>query len=90
MRSSRKRKAEPKEDGLAKLLTAADQKRFRDYSTKHESKHPQKIQHKKEHLGKPLLEIPIEEYRALCHNHIENNFFLGNKKAMFHNLKQYY
>lgn len=24
------------------------------------------------------------------HNHLENNFFLGNKKAMFHNLKQYY
>lgn len=34
--------------------------------------------------------MPLEEYKALCHNHIENNFFLGNKKAMFHNLKQYY
>jgi tubulin monoglycylase TTLL3/8 len=26
----------------------------------------------------------------LVHNHLENNFFLGNKKAMFYNLKQYY
>ena len=24
------------------------------------------------------------------HNHLENNFYLGNKKAMFHNMRQYY
>lgn len=24
------------------------------------------------------------------HNHLINNFYLGNKKAMFYNLKQYY
>ena len=24
------------------------------------------------------------------HNHLENNFFLGNKKALFYNLKEYY
>ena len=24
------------------------------------------------------------------HNHFENNYFLGNKKALFYNLKQYY
>jgi tubulin polyglutamylase TTLL1 len=26
----------------------------------------------------------------LIHNHLQNNFYLGNKKALFHNLKQYY
>lgn len=25
----------------------------------------------------------------LMHNHLENNFYLGNKKALFHNLKEY-
>lgn len=24
------------------------------------------------------------------HNHLINNFYLGNKKALFYNLKQYY
>lgn len=24
------------------------------------------------------------------HNHLSNNFYLGNKKALFHNLKEYY
>ena len=24
------------------------------------------------------------------HNHLEYNYFIGNKKAMFYNLKQYY
>lgn len=24
------------------------------------------------------------------HNHFEFNYFIGNKKAMFYNLKQYY
>lgn len=24
------------------------------------------------------------------HNHLLNNFYLGNKKALFYNLKQYY
>lgn len=24
------------------------------------------------------------------HNHLTNNFFLGNKKALFYNLKEYY
>lgn len=24
------------------------------------------------------------------HNHLMNNFYLGNKKALFHNLKEYY
>lgn len=24
------------------------------------------------------------------HNHLTNNFYLGNKKALFYNLKEYY
>ena len=24
------------------------------------------------------------------HNHLENNFYLGNKKALFYNLREYY
>lgn len=24
------------------------------------------------------------------HNHLENNFFLGNKKALFYNMREYY
>lgn len=42
----------------------------------------------KELLTKPLYTVAND--RVLMHNHLENNFFLGNKKAMFHNLKQYY
>jgi oligoribonuclease NrnB/cAMP/cGMP phosphodiesterase (DHH superfamily) len=26
----------------------------------------------------------------LVHNHLQNNFFLGNKKALFYNLREYY
>lgn len=26
----------------------------------------------------------------MIHNHLKNNFYLGNKKALFHNLKEYY
>jgi len=28
--------------------------------------------------------------KPLVHNHLQNNFFLGNKKALFYNLKDYY
>lgn len=28
--------------------------------------------------------------KPIVHNHVENNFHLGNKKALFHNLKYYY
>ena len=26
----------------------------------------------------------------MIHNHLQNNFYLGNKKALFYNLKEYY
>lgn len=32
----------------------------------------------------PILENPI------IHNHLPNNYHLGNKKALFYNLKLYY
>ena len=35
-----------------------------------------------------LDEIDNEQCRM--HNHLSNNFYLGNKKALFYNLKQYY
>lgn len=28
--------------------------------------------------------------RPIVHNHLQNNFLLGNKKALFYNLKEYY
>lgn len=31
-----------------------------------------------------------DEYGGLIHNHLINNFFLGNKKALFYNLREYY
>ena len=31
-----------------------------------------------------------EGNRGMIHNHLENNFFLGNKKALFYNLREYY
>lgn len=28
--------------------------------------------------------------KPIVHNHLENNFHLGNKKALFYNLKEFY
>lgn len=28
--------------------------------------------------------------KPLVHNHLEYNFYLGNKKALFYNMKEYY
>jgi hypothetical protein len=35
-----------------------------------------------------LTELKNEDCKM--HNHLINNFYLGNKKALFYNLKQYY
>ena len=32
----------------------------------------------------------LENDGCRMHNHLSNNFYLGNKKALFYNLKQYY
>lgn len=51
------------------------------------------IEQLKKVISKPLLEVEKSELarpQILIHNHLENNFFLGNKKALFYNLKQYY
>ena len=32
----------------------------------------------------------MDEQGGLIHNHLVNNFFLGNKKALFYNLREYY
>jgi tubulin monoglycylase TTLL3/8 len=32
----------------------------------------------------------VDEQGGLIHNHLVNNFFLGNKKALFYNLREYY
>lgn len=32
----------------------------------------------------------IDSSESKMHNHLINNFYLGNKKALFYNLKQYY
>jgi tubulin monoglycylase TTLL3/8 len=34
--------------------------------------------------------LPVDETGGLIHNHLINNFFLGNKKALFYNLREYY
>lgn len=40
-------------------------------------------------INKSLL--PAEEPRSIVlHNHLECNFYIGNKKAMFYNMRQYY
>ncbi len=48
-----------------------------------------KLEQLKSLIGKPLVAVPSDS-PVLMHNHLENNFFLGNKKAMFYNLRQYY
>lgn len=32
----------------------------------------------------------VDKTNLRVHNHLENNFFIGNKKALFYNLKTYY
>lgn len=28
--------------------------------------------------------------KTIIHNHLESNFFIGNKKALYYNMKRYY
>jgi hypothetical protein len=46
--------------------------------------------YKVERVNKELRLIEAEEQNGLIHNHLVNNFYLGNKKALFYNLREYY
>jgi hypothetical protein len=42
-------------------------------------------------LGKQVgLKASCNPQEATIHNHLECNYFIGNKKALFYNLRQYY
>ena len=48
-------------------------------------------QYKYEKVEKEVKELKAIEYEDnIIHNHLENNFYLGNKKALFYNMKEYY
>ena len=36
------------------------------------------------------MKLTIYNEPIKVHNHLENNFHLGNKKALFYNMKAYY
>ncbi len=43
-----------------------------------------------ERINKELTVLGGDDYSGLIHNHLINNFYLGNKKALFYNLREYY
>jgi hypothetical protein len=75
------------EETLSRLLPQSDVKIIMTAAEKGFSKSskilkPEQVPKKLEHIKDPsVLKI---------HNHIENNFHMGNKKALYYNMRAYY
>lgn len=41
-------------------------------------------------LSKKNLRVIEDSRRLVVHNHLEHNYFIGNKKALFYHMKKYY
>ena len=75
-----------------KILNDEDRILLRKYVEKHlarEKKSQGQMQYRHKHILKGRVQLG-RLGDTIVHNHLENNFFLGNKKAMFYNMKQYY
>lgn len=76
---------------MHKLLNKPDEKIYKQYKRKYEDGDKEReFSYKLEHINKELNLVSSEEQNAIIHNHLVNNFYLGNKKALFYNLREYY
>ncbi len=83
------------EDPHLKILSKTDFKAIKRYNDKYGKKddelQSEDLQYRLQFLPKDRKVVVVEDAQKLrMHNHFEFNWHLGNKKALFYNMRQYY
>lgn len=72
------------------MLNKPDERVYRQYKRRWEGEREREFCFRAERINKELREVLPDEQNGVIHNHLLNNFYLGNKKALFYNLREYY
>lgn len=73
-----------------KIFTRSDKQHYDNFLSQTDSSKMQKYSNRLRYFPSNQFLPSCEPSCSHMHNHLECNYFIGNKKALFYNLKQYY